>query len=200
MLDLAIDNIEGVAFGLALLVPGAVILFVRSLFLTGRRRPHSEQAFGYAVVTLAYFAVAFPIFLWCLSDNPSDVRQWLAWVSLILIAPFLLGLLVGWIYQSGVGSYAVRLFGLEMIHPIPTAWDWKFGQRNESWIIVKLKDGTIFHCYFGNRSFASSDEERDIYAEAIFDRDESGRWIPMNQGLWVPASEISTIEFLPVDR
>jgi hypothetical protein len=73
-------------------------------------------------------------------------------------------------------------------------------QRNEHWLIIKLRDGTEFFGYYGRQSFASSDGERDIYVEQVFDRDGEGSWIPLPQGLWVQVSEIVTIEFLPVER
>ncbi|MHC2792576.1 hypothetical protein ACVINZ_001588 [Mesorhizobium jarvisii] len=83
---------------------------------------------------------------------------------------------------------------------MPTAWDWKFGQRTEHWLIIKLKDGTVFQGYYGPKSFASSDDDRDIYVEQIFERDVEGKWVPMPNALWVQASEVSTIEFLDIQQ
>ncbi|TPK65566.1 hypothetical protein FJ546_10295 [Mesorhizobium sp. B2-4-19] len=185
---------------LALLVPGALIVCIRSRFLTGRRRSHTEEALSYAIVTLFYFAATLPLFHAIYTSDAPWWQRWALWVALILVIPALIGLALGVAYQKGWIARCLKRFGIDVIHPIPTAWDWKFGQRNEHWLIIRLKDGTVFHGYYGMGSFASSDGERDIYLEQIFDRDELGTWVPLPQGMWVQVSEVSTIEFLPVSR
>gem|GEM_PF-6642765 len=45
---------------MGLLVPGFITLFVRSQFVTGRRRSRSEDLLSYFTVSLIYYALSFP--------------------------------------------------------------------------------------------------------------------------------------------
>lgn len=200
MPDISIDDLQKFAVGLAFLLPGAIIIYVRSLFLTGRRRSHGEEAFSYVVITSVYFAATLPVVYNVLTATSRYFAMWLIWVVLFFIFPLVTGIAVGVASQHSWLRKVLGRAGLRIVHPVPTAWDWKFGQRDEHWLIIKLKDGTEFLGYYGRQSFASSDGERDIYVEQVFDRDGDGPWVPLPQGLWVQVSEISTIEFLPVER
>jgi hypothetical protein len=202
LLDFSVDDLQKFALGLALILPGAVIIYVRSLFLTGRRRSHAEEAFSYVVITCVYFAIALPIIYNLISDTDRYFTMWLLWVVIFLVAPVVIGVIFGISSQQSWLRWLLAKIGLKVVHPVPTAWDWKFGERNEHWLIITLKNETKFLGYYGQKSFASSDGERDIYMEQVFEREgeDDEPWKPLPQGLWVQVSEISTIEFLPVQR
>ncbi|MGO4639592.1 DUF6338 family protein [Mesorhizobium sp. 2RAF45] len=199
MPDIAIADVQQVALGLALLVPGALIIFVRSRFFTGRRKAHSEEFLSYAIVTLLYLAIFLPVFEAVYKSGSTPRQIWALWVVLILIGPLTIGTFLGLAYQHGWTAWVLRSLGLEIVHPIPTAWDWKFGQRKAEWVIVKLKDGTYFRGWYGAESFASSEPgDRDIYIQQIFVEREDGDklWDETNRSAYIAGSEISTIEFI----
>lgn len=199
MSEFAIEDVRQVALGLALLVPGALIIYIRSQFITGRRRPHSEEFLSYAIVTLLYLAIFLPIFEAIYDRGASPGQAWAMWVVLILIGPIAIGLFFGLAYQHQWSAWAIRVLGLEIIHPIPTAWDWKFGHRKAEWVIVKLRDGTYFRGWYGAESFASSDpSDRDIFIQQVFvERDDGNQqWDATNRSAYIAGSEISTIEFI----
>jgi uncharacterized protein DUF6338 len=125
----------------------------------------------------------------------------LPWVLVFLVIPALLGVLAGIAAQRNwVGRLGHR-FGLSPVHAMPTAWDWKFGLREEVWTLVTLKDGTVFGGYCGSASFMSSDPaERDLHVQEVFELDENNTWRPKLSGLYVAHGQISTIEFWPVNR
>ena len=111
-----------------LLVPGLIVLSVRSQFLTGRRPPHSAALLSYLTVSVIYYALALPFVGFILSfqeSGNSDVL--LTWFALIFIGPALLGLLLGVNIQKNLFHRVLQYCGLNPIHVIPTAWDWKFG-------------------------------------------------------------------------
>ncbi|BCG80103.1 DUF6338 family protein [Mesorhizobium sp. 113-3-3] len=195
-----VEDLGKVANGLALLVPGLLILYVRTQFLSGRAPSHTEALLSYVVVTVIYYAVVLPFFALIVHKDAGSLVIWLGWVSLIIIVPMVIGLLLGLGHQKKWYATACEWLGWEVVHSMPTAWDWKFAQRTEHWLIITLKDGTLFHGFYGRKSFASSDNDRDIYIEQIFSLGRGGRWIPMPNGLWVQTSEVSTIEFLDIDR
>ncbi|TGP50427.1 hypothetical protein EN873_25000 [bacterium M00.F.Ca.ET.230.01.1.1] len=195
-----VEDLSKVASGLALLLPGLLILYVRAQFLTGRTPSHTEALLSYVVVTVIYYAAVLPLFAFVVHKDAYWLALWFGWASLLVLLPLLLGLLLGIGHQKDWYSKICERLGWEVVHSMPTAWDWKFAQRTEHWLVITLKDGTVFHGFYGLKSFASSDDERDIYVEQTFNRNRAGNWIPTPNGLWVQAAEVSTIEFLDVDR
>ena len=82
---------------------------------------------------------------------------------------------------------------------MPTAWDWKFGNMDNEWVLVTLKDGTRFAGFCGAQSFISSDPaERDIYVQWIYDIDDNHHWQSRGEtGVLITSGEVKTIEFWP---
>ena len=192
----SIDNLYPV---LLFLVPGFVVLFVRSQFVTGRRPDRSTTALSYLVVSLIYYALTFPFVDFVLSaETPGKIRV-AAWFALIIVGPAVLGLALGVNVQKDLFRRALQRCGLNPVHATPTAWDWKFGDMAPQWVLVTLKDGTRFAGFCGLGSFMSSDPaERDIYIERIYDVDDENNWNPRGEnGVLIFAGEIQTIEFWP---
>lgn len=183
-----------------LLVPGLIVLSVRSQFLTGRRPSHSAALLSYLTVSVIYYALALPFVDFILSfQKPDNSNVLLTWFALIFIGPALLGLLLGVNIQKDLFRSVLQYFGLNPIHVIPTAWDWKFGNMTEQWVLVTLKDGTRFAGFCGDESFMSSDpSERDIYIQWTYDIDDQNNWSSRGEnGVLIAAGEVQTIEFWP---
>ncbi|MCY3751448.1 MAG: DUF6338 family protein [Gammaproteobacteria bacterium] len=183
-----------------LLVPGLIVLSVRSQFLTGRRPPHSAALLSYLTVSVIYYALALPFVHFILSfQEAGNSKVLLTWFALIFIGPALLGLLLGVNIQKDLFRRALKYCGLNPIHVIPTAWDWKFGNMTEQWVLVTLKDGTRFAGFCGDESFMSSDpSERDIYIQWTYDIDDQNKWSSRGEsGVLIAAAEVQTIEFWP---
>ena len=117
----------------------------------------------------------------------------------VFLSPILLGLLTGkWLQTDSIKSFLGRLGFFRTVHPIPTAWDYKFSRIAPSWVVVTLKDGAHVFGLFGSRSFAGDDpSERDIYLEAQFQPTPTGEWAPVEDtdGIIVKADQIAAIEF-----
>ena len=192
MPDVTLDNLHLIPW---FIVPGLVILFVRSQFVAGQSSSHSTTFLNYLVVSLIYYALV----LLFLSVWGMDYGKALAWFALILVGPTALGLLLGLNIQKNLFHRILQRCGLNPVHVVPTAWDWKFGNMAEQWVLVTLKDGTRFSGFCGTGSFASSDPtERDIYIQLIYDVDDDNRWrSPGEKGVLIAAGEVRTIEFWP---
>ena len=171
------------------LAPGVVALYVRSRFVPGRTL--AQPLIAYLAVSIAYHGLilsAIPLPL----DPPWSITYTLAGPA---AAGFLLGLEV----RFGLAHSLLSRIGIQPIHAIPTAWDWKFSRMKPHWILVTFKDGTRIAGYCGRKSFISSDpSERDVYIEQIYDLDDNERWTPAEgKGLLILPGEISTIETWP---
>ena len=183
-----------------LFVPGLIALSLRSQFLTGRKPPHSAELLNYLTVSVIYYAIALPLVDFIQSfQEPDNSNELLTWFTLIFVGPAVLGLLLGVNIQKNLIRRALQYCGLNIIHVIPTAWDWKFRNMTEQWVLVTLKDGTRFAGFCGGESFMSSDpNERDIYIQWAYDIDDENNWSSRSEsGVLIAAGEVQTIEFWP---
>ncbi len=185
---------------LVFIVPGFIILFVRSQFITGRISSNSKEAIlSYLTITVIYGSLVFLLVdLTSLTLMPASGLIWFC--LFIFLVPIALGLLLGINSQKDFVRNLLRRCRLKLVHPIPTAWDWKFSRMSPQWVLVTLKDDTRFAGFCSSESFISSDpNERDIYIEKVYDLGDDGTWSPPDdeRGLLIAAGEIRTIEFWP---
>ncbi len=203
-MDETIKSLTELLTSLTDLLPGFILLYTRSRFTNGGRLPSlKENVALYIVLSAIYLIVFKPFFV---LESASKFYVAYIWSLLIfLIYPALLGTCLGVIAQRRlVESIFLRLtqrIGLKvtLVDPTPTAWDWKFSQLAESFVIIKLKDGSTIYGRAGRKSFVSSDpNERDIYIQPIYTLADNGDWQQSgSRGMWIGAGEISTIEFIP---
>lgn len=189
-------DIEKIQLFLVLAVPGIVIIYVRSQFLTGRMLSLKEGLITYIAVSLVYYAIVFPA--WALSGQPTGLTTSVSWFLIVLVGPAVAGLLLGLNARKGWLQKLVERFGISTVHPIGTAWDWRFSNINEYWVLAVLKDDTKWAGYLDTNSFISSDpSERDIYINQVYELDADNNWLPRTSGVWIAHGEIQSLEFWP---
>ncbi|SEL62535.1 hypothetical protein SAMN05444413_11235 [Roseivivax marinus] len=188
---------ENIQTALTLVVPGLIILFMRGQFLTGRTGRHADAMLSYFTVSAIYLTVTLPVFGWAAQRN--DIAARFAWALLVFAGPAVFGVGLGVNARKNYGRRLLRWIGLNPVHPVPAAWDWKFGDTAGSYVIVTLTDGKTICGYCGEASFASSDPaERDVYIEKVYDLAEDGTWQdPGPRSMLVKAAEIRFVEFIP---
>ncbi|HEX5846677.1 MAG TPA: DUF6338 family protein [Rhodoplanes sp.] len=120
------------------------------------------------------------------------------WMSLFGFLPALIGLLLGAGSQRGWWRSMISRFGLNVVSPYPTGWDWIFARLKEpAFLLITFDDGAEVAGYFGLASLASSDpSERDLYVEEIYDIGEDGKWTRRQekQGILISGKIIKHIE------
>lgn len=194
-----VKSIEQLSLVLGFLVPGLVILYVRSQFLTGRMQAQKEALLAYFALSVVWWGVSLPVVTWLLGQPLVAAERPGTWLLLTFAGPAIIGILLGVNASKGWTRRLLAVVGLQLVHVMPTAWDWKFEGMSASWVLVTLKDGTRFAGFCGSDSFISSDpQERDIYIQRIYDLDENDTWIDRGEkGLLVPHGETRSIEFWP---
>lgn len=197
-----LKSLDNVYMVLGLIVPGLIIVFIRSRFMTGRIPPHSEAILSYLTLSVIYYALVAPFAKFVISINEPGYEKVFAWFFLVFIGPSFLGVALGKISNSVWFETLLNKCGLHVVHVVPTAWDWKFYRVTPQWVLVTLKNGDQIAGYLGSNSFISSDpKERDICIERIYGLDENNVWTDRGPtGILIGANEIHTIEFWPIER
>ena len=187
-------SLENLSIVMAFVVPGFIALSVRSQFISGIATfDPRERLLSYVTISVVHGSLALRFF------GPDQILYSI-WVYFVVLfgSPVILGVILGVNVQKDIFRRVLTRFGLFTVHPVPTAWDWKFsGSMKEQWVLVTLKNGITFAGLFGRDSFAASNsEERDLYVQWIYDINDDGTWaVPGKKGVLITASAVSTIEF-----
>lgn len=189
-------DLEKAQLFLVLAVPGIVILYMRSQFLTGRMLSLTEGFIAYVTVSLVYYALALPAFAWL--QERTGIAATALWFLIVLVGPAIVGALLGLNVRKGWWQKMLRRFGISTVHPISAAWDWRFSGGEACWVLAILKNGTRWAGYLGTNSFMSSDPaERDIYIQQVYELDSKNQWTPRDSSVWIAHGEIQSLEFWP---
>jgi hypothetical protein len=185
---------------LAFIVPGLIIFYVRSKFISGRTPSHTENLLSYLVLSLVYYVPTILFIESALSIKGPWIARAVIWIVLTLIGPALFGLFLGAAAQKEWWNLIANKLNLSVVHVIPAAWDWQFSKvpRGGMFIMVTLTSDERVAGFFGKNSFASSDAgERDLYIEEEYTVTEDGQWDarPTKVGVLIPVKEIKYIEF-----
>ena len=193
----SIPDISNLQLVIAFVLPGFIAAYIRSQFLHGRWPRPSEALLVYLTLSALYLAIVTPLVGLVARASPGSVAGLLAWFELVFVGPVVLGMALGVGARASVVHRLAQRLGLQTVHPMPSAWDYRFSSGRTGHLLVRLKDGTKFAGYCSDRSFMSSDPlERDILIEQIYEIDDDNKWIiqPGKSAL-IAGGEISTIEF-----
>lgn len=199
-------KIETINYVVLFFIPGFITYSILSLFLGRYRSPIDISMKKYFVLSI-YNLLLWAIYISIVSGDLSDLFACNTHDSMlyarIFILPALFGLILGilFILHFVVGYF--NKIGVNILHPIPTSWDYVFANIDNSRLLVTLADGSTVYGYFGPNSFASSDpKEKDLYLEIVFKEDKEGGFkVDENHlGMLIKGSEISIIEFWADDE
>lgn len=202
---MSFDSINAVLITIAFLVPGFILSSV--LAMTFRRRSKTPSELLLQYLTLSCINHGF--WSWLLVIMVSGrwlqlypIRTAFLIFLVVFVSPVVFGLIAKSLARNDHIQSGLAAIGFKVHRFIPTAWDYKFEQERPSWVVVRLKDGSIVYGFFGNFSFAGDDpEERDLYIEAVFRQGDSDHWQPVadTEGILIKADEIATIEFRRIE-
>jgi hypothetical protein len=193
-------GVENFHLILLFIVPGLVVLFVRSKFITGRTPSPTENLLSFVVLSLVYYSLTILFIEQALTIQEPWLARAVVWIFLILIGPAVFGFVLGVAAQKEWSSWLANKLGLTIVHVIPAAWDWRFCKvpRGGMFVMLTLTSGERVAGYFGPNSFASSDKgERDLYMEEEYTVTDDGTWEarPEKVGILIGAKEIRYVEF-----
>jgi hypothetical protein len=183
------------------IVPGLVVLYVRSYFVTSSPMKLKDHVLAYIIVTLIYWCILTIISGRALVfDSGTDAPRLSAFFILALVVglPALLGLLLGMELKANWLRFLLQKISVYPVHVVPTAWDWKFGTMREEFVLIRTTQGQVVRGYLNDKSFVSSDSsERDIYVGQMYSNGANDVWEPLEgRSIWLRGEGIATIEFI----
>lgn len=198
-MDLGLSSADALSAA-ALTAPGAIFLYTREQFLTGRTPGAKDGLTTYFLVSVIFHSLSaflFGSYYIEFLDDPINNRVLMLFSILV---PTCMGIYSGIMGGQGYFSDLLHfLFGANSVHPIGSAWDWHFSRGKEGWVIVSLKNGTQWGGLYGRRSFASSEvEERDLLIEKVYVLDCNGGFLKEKESsVLICKDEIVSIEIWP---
>ena len=176
-------------------------MYLRAQFGHGRLPKASEAIMSYIAISIIYNGFLHIFGFEVVKSNQAITLY--DRISLLLytfLFPVLVGFVSGISYSSEWFYNLLRSLNLNVVHPMPTAWDYCFMKSQESWVLVKLKNGKEIRGKFSNKSFVSSiPEERDLYIEKICLPNGKKPWKVTEDSILISRDEISVIEFTPIN-
>lgn len=181
----------------SILAPGIVILWIRGRFRGSTDSQVGERLLRYALVSIAYNAIATPIFR---APNGVALDSW-AWSLLFyFIVPTVVGLAIAFFDRSEVFYKVAAKLGFSPLHHSPTAWEYAFANRRPSYVLVHLKNGSKIAGEWADGAFASHvPGERDILLERLWTNDEDEEtWTPIEpkRSALICQGDIQIVEFI----
>ncbi|MFD2181109.1 DUF6338 family protein [Rhodoplanes azumiensis] len=183
---------------IAYLLPGVVMVQARSIAARASLSPLSKDNLAlFVVVTVLYGVGAWAFGI--APQTPDSVAKLgsSAVLKYSVVAPIVLGFGFGLLERYGGVRWMLQPFGVNVPLPFKSVWVEVFSRLKEgSYVIVVLKDGTIYNALVTADSRFSSDPlNLDLYVGQTFSLDN---WEPSEprRGVYIRASEIRSIEVI----
>lgn len=116
-----IKSVEQIYIVLLFLTPGLLIVYFRSMFVTGRRPKTSEYVIEYIILSTAYLAATLPLLEVILGNRRGAWLQALLWLAVLGALPSIIGIALGAGSQLGWWRKLFALCGLSVVSPYPLA-------------------------------------------------------------------------------
>ncbi len=181
----AIFNSGGLFFIVYLITPSVVALWVHDQFVPSEQRDWLGMLFwlvSYGAFNFLVYYLLSPLINSVIPPitAPNPLGKGFIDYRSILFAAFIIPAIVGFI--TGIlpqATWFQKLFRGKLLHPTPTAWDFIFGERTKSYLIMfHLKSGAKIGGLYSTKSYVSSfPTSQEIYIEEVWQIDEQGGWI-----------------------
>jgi hypothetical protein len=211
---MSLETPLAVLFAILFVVPGFLwlkIAIAREPYAKRRKTDWLEclalSCFNYLIASpVVYFLlICFPNDIEITKPGSCAGHPWyfLVWGLVVFILPVVCGFVTGYLAKKDWLKGFLRRFGISVLHPAPSAWDYVFARNERYWARVELSDGSVVEGIFDSNSLASGEpDEHDLFLETVFEWDEQSRQykhLDRNAGVWLSAQGIRTITFFTLE-
>lgn len=180
----------------SLLSPGIIILWVRNRFKDANQPKLADQLVSFALISVAYRAAAYPLFH---ADGGMALPHWIWQFLLSFLIPLIIAIAVVYFDKSNKFYSLMQRVGLRPSHHDPTAWDFAYRNRDPSYALVHLNDGSTVAGAWDEGSFASSTPgDRDLLLSRLWQVAEDGSWsiVEPPRSMLICGGSIRMVEFI----
>ena len=140
---MTIDSIDVVFYTCIFLLPGYIIQEIISSLMPIKQYSDTIKLLrilGYSILNLAVWSW---LYMRVIGELKSDkVLYWVLLSAITFISSCVTGILIGIIRHKEWLRKIFSKIKIQIEHPIPTAWDYKFSKTKDSrWVIVSLSNG-----------------------------------------------------------
>lgn len=198
-----IDSLEVIIYTFQFIIPGYIIREVISSILPQKNYSEGEkaiQSIGYSVLNIAIWYWLFLIIQDKLQND--SVRFWLCNTLVTVLTGFITGTMLGIVRAKNLVKKLFNRLGVNVNHPVPTAWDYKFSKGEKQWVEITVSNGGVIRGLYAGKSLSSSENEyRDIYLEELYVKeDETWEKVSRTSGVWINPDEIRYIKFYTMEE
>ncbi len=193
-------NAEGIALFLLVVFPGLVSTTIYRLIMPARELDWGNGLLQGLFYSAINFVLGLPVLYWLVfgfDPLTNPVRYSAAAVLLLFITPIVWPLVLVAIFKSKRLAQRIQI-------PYPTAWDFFFDQREPGFVLIHLNNDKLLGGYWGGNSYAGSfPNDGDIYVEAVYAVDETGKFgeaITNTRGILLRKDQYSYIELFSVPK
>jgi len=130
---------------------------------------------------------------------PEHIGYLTWWTLLVFLLPIIGGFITGKLLARRWMIGFFRKFGISVLHPAPSGWDYAFARNETYWARIELTDGKLVEGVFDENSLASGEyDDRDIFIATVFEwNEETGEYEQLegNAGALVRGDAIKSITF-----
>jgi Family of unknown function (DUF6338) len=180
----------------SLLSPGVIILWVRGRFKDTIPPKIGDQLISFALISVAYSAAVYPLFH---AESGLHLPEWLWRFLISFLVPLIIAILVIFFDRSEQFYKLTQKFGLRPAHHEPTAWDYAYRNRQPSYVLVHLTDGTSVAGTWDDGAFASSTAgDRDLLVSRLWKVEKNGSWTVVEpaRAMLICGGSIRMVEFI----
>lgn len=199
---MTVDNIDIVILTCQFVLPGYIVREVLSSVLPQKQiseGAHILETIGYSILNFTLWCWLFQIIHIHVECRP--VLYLLTITASVIVTSCLTGIAIGIIKTKQIFRVMLQKIGINLTHPIPIAWDYKFSENKSYWVEVTVSNGKTLRGLYSSGSFVASDPTfRDLYIEELYLK-ENDTWTRQAQtaGVWINPEEIRYIKFYELE-
>ena len=197
-----IDKLDIVTYTFQFVVPGYIIGEVISMVLPRKEYSEGEkmiQAIGYSVCNMAIW---YWLFVFIQENIENSVCFWIVNACAVILTGCVTGIVLGIIRKEEIIRKLFKILKINLTHPAPTAWDYKFSDGKEYWVEITVANGNVLRGRYSSKSLSSSDSSyKDIYLEELYSKPKD-KWkkVEKTAGVWINPEEIRYIKFYDMEE
>jgi hypothetical protein len=203
--DMVIDplaNLSTLAQFILLFMPGFVSTRTYDLLIAGPPRDYLKSIYEVIGYSMLNYALCSPVVLWWLATR--TYRPLWETLLLALLVLFIVPMLLPIAFLQVL---RIPWISSKVINPIPSAWDWAFGEdiNPRAMVLLHLNDGRrIGGAWYGKSYVSTYPIPPDVYLSEVWNVDQrSGEFIdivPYTQGIVIWGKDIQMVEFFNYEK